>query len=164
MADSKVEIQVTANTDEAKRSLADLESAADRAMDAGANSAKKFAKGLDEVGESAKLSAREIKGVVAGMASMAAGVASAALKANGREKEASYLGAASSGAVQGAGMFAPLGPAAMAAGALGGAAIGAARNYFERDAAGKAEAAAMGDLADALEKARENVYAPHMYI
>ena len=62
MADSKVEIQVTANTDEAKRSLADLESAADRAMDAGANSAKKFAKGLDEVGESAKLSAREIKG------------------------------------------------------------------------------------------------------
>ena len=102
MADSKVEIQVTANTDEAKRSLADLESAADRAMDAGANSAKKFAKGLDEVGESAKLSAREIKGVVAGMASMAAGVASAALKANGREKEASYLGAASSGAVQGA--------------------------------------------------------------
>ena len=80
MADSKVEIQVTANTDEAKRSLADLESAADRAMDAGANSAKKFAKGLDEVGESAKLSAREIKGVVAGMASMAAGVASAALK------------------------------------------------------------------------------------
>lgn len=159
MADSKVEIQVTANTDEAKRSLADLESAADRAMDAGANSAKKFAKGLDEVGESAKLSAREIKGVVAGMASMAAGVASAALKANGREKEASYLGAASSGAVQGAGMFAPLGPAAMAAGALGGAAIGAARNYFERDAAGKAEAAAMGDLADALEKAREKMQA-----
>ena len=71
MADSKVEIQVTADTSDAKQKLADLEAQADRAMDAGANSAKKFAKGLDEVGESAKLSAREIKGVVAGMASMA---------------------------------------------------------------------------------------------
>lgn len=159
MADSKVEIQVTADTSDAKQKLADLEAQADRAMDSGANSARRFAKGLDEVGKSAKLSAREIKGVVAGMASMAAGVASAALKANGREREASYLGAASSGAVQGAGMFAPLGPAAMAAGALGGAAIGAARNHFERDAAGKAEAAAMGDLADALEKAREKMQA-----
>ena len=159
MADSKVEIQVTANTEDAKRSLADLEAAADRAMDSGASSARKLARSLDEVGESAKVSARQIKGVVAGMASMAAGVASAALKANGREREASYLGAASSGAVQGAGMFAPLGPAAMAAGALGGAAIGAARNYFERDAAGKAEAAAMGDLADALEQAREKMQA-----
>lgn len=154
MADSKVQIEVTADTSDAKQKLADLEAQADRAMDSGANSARKFAKGLDEVGESAKLSAREIKGVVAGMASMAAGVASAALKANGREKEASYLGAASSGAVQGAGMFAPLGPAAMAAGAVGGAAIGAARNFFEREAQGREQAASMRELADSLEKAR----------
>ena len=159
MADSKVQIEVTADTSDAKQKLADLEAQADRAMDAGANSAKKFAKGLDEVGKSAELSARQIKGVVAGMASMAAGVASAALKAQGREKEASYLGGAASGAVQGAGMFAPLGPAAMAAGALGGAAIGAARNYFEREAQGKEQAASMRDLADSLEKAREKMQA-----
>ena len=157
MADSKVQIEVTADTSDAKAKLADLEAQADRAMDSGANSAKKFAKGLDEVGKSAELSARQIKGVVAGMASMAAGVASAALKAQGREKEASYLGGAASGAAQGAGMLAPLGGAAMAAGALAGAGIGAAKTYFEREAQGKQEAASMRDLADALEKARETM-------
>lgn len=157
MADSKVEIQVTADTSDAKQKLADLEAQADRAMDAGANSAKKFAKGLDEVGKSAELSAREIKGVVAGMASMAAGVAASALKANGREREASYLGAASSGAVQGAGMLAPLGPGAMVAGALVGGGLGLVKNLAERHAQGEAEAAGMRDLADALEKARETI-------
>jgi len=159
MADSKVEIQVTANTEDAKRSLADLEAAADRAMDSGASSAKKMAKSLDEVSESAKLSARAIKGVVAGMSSMAAGVAASALKANGREAEASYLGAASSGAVQGAGMMAPLGPGAMVAGALIGGGLGMVKNLADRHAQGQAEAAAMGDLADALEKAREQMAA-----
>lgn len=157
MADSKVEIQISANADEAKRTLADLESAADRAMDAGANSAKKLAKSLDGVSESAKISAREIKGVVAGMASMAAGVASSALKANGNEKAASYLGGASSGAVQGAGMLAPLGPIAMLLGAGGGAILGALKTDYERDAQGKAEAAAMRELAESLEKARERM-------
>jgi colicin import membrane protein len=159
MADSKVEIQVTADTSDAKRSLADLEAAADRAMDSGANSARKLAKSLDEVGESAKVSARQIKGVVAGMAGMATGLASSVLKAQGREKEASYLGGASSGAIQGAGMMAPLGPLAMALGAAGGGIIGAIKTNFEREAAGKAEASAMGDLADALEKAREQMAA-----
>ena len=58
MADSKVQIEVTANTDDAKQKLAQLEAAADKAMDSGANSAKRFANGLDEVGKSAELSAR----------------------------------------------------------------------------------------------------------
>lgn len=157
MADSKVEIQVTADTSDAKQKLADLEAQADRAMDSGANSAKRFAKGLDEVGKSAELSARQIKGVVAGMASMAAGVASAALKAQGHEQAASYLGAASAGATQGAGMMAPLGPGAMVAGALVGGGLGMVKNLAERHAQGEAEAAGMRDLADALEKARETM-------
>ena len=75
MADSKVEIQVTATTDEAKRSLADLESAADRAMDAGANSAKKLAKSLDEVSASAKASGNEIRMAAKALGGMAIGLA-----------------------------------------------------------------------------------------
>ena len=152
--DSKVQIEVTADTSDAKQKLADLEAQADKAMDAGANSAKKFAKNLDEVGKSAELSASQIKGVVAGMASMAAGVAASALKAQGHEQAASYLGAASAGATQGAGMMAPLGAGAMVAGAVIGGGMGLVKNLADRHAQGEAEASAMQDLADALEKAR----------
>ena len=159
MADSnsKVTIKIEADAEDAKRALENLASAAEKSMDSGANSAKKLKKSLDEVGKSAELSAQQIKGVVAGMASMAAGVAASALKANGREKEASYLGAASQGAVQGAGMLAPLGPGAMVAGALVGGGLGMVKNLAERHAQGEAEAAGMRDLADALEKARETM-------
>lgn len=159
MADSKVEIQVTANAEDAKRTFADVEAAASRAMDAGAQSAQKLSRSLDGVAESAKISARQIKTVAAGMASMAAGVAASALRNQGMEATASYAGAASSGAVQGATMMAPLGPLAMIAGALGGGGLGALKNYFDRDTQGKEQGGAEVKAADALRKAREEMEA-----
>lgn len=152
MADSKVEIQVTADAEQAKRTFADVEDAANRAMEAGAQSAQKLSKSLDGVAESAKVSAREIKVVAAGMASMAAGVAASALRNQGMEATASYAGAASSGAVQGASMMAPLGPLAMILGAAGGGALGTLKNYFDRDTIGDEQAAGVRDFAKGLEE------------
>ena len=159
MADSKVEIQVTANAEQAKRTFADVEDAANRAMDSGARSADKLSKSLDGVSKSAEYSARQIKGVVAGMAGMAAAVASSALKDAGHETAASYIGAAAGGAQSLAGALAPLGGGAMLAGAAIGAGVGVARNYFEQDAAGDRQVDAMLKLADALKKAREEAEA-----
>ena len=163
MADSKVTIKIDADAEGAKRAFAEVQSSADAAMESGARSAQKLSKSLDGVAESAKVSARQIKSVVAGMASMAAGVAASALKASGYDTAASYLGAASSGAVQGASMMAPLaaipgvGVGAMAVGAAGGAAVGAAKNYFDREAVGKEQAEGVGDTVESLAKAREEM-------
>lgn len=154
MADSKITIDIEANAEGAKQALESLENATASAMERGAKSANKLSKSLDGVAQSAKISAREMKGVVAGMASMAAGVAATALKANGRDMEASYLTGASAGAVQGAGMLAPLGPLAMLLGALGGGGLGALRNYFDRQGQGREQSAAEMAGADALEAAR----------
>ena len=155
MADSKVEIQVTANTDEAKRSLADLESAADRAMDAGANSAKKLAKSLDEVSASAKASGNEIRMAAKALGGMAIGLAVNRLtqSSGGDSPTAAYLkGAAGPALSVGLMTKNPL----AAAGAAG---IGMIDTYFQRKKQGEAEAAAMGELAESLEKAREKMQA-----
>lgn len=157
MADSKVTIKIDADASGAKRGFAEVEAAANSAMDAGAQSAQRLSKSLDGVSDSARISARELKTVAAGMASMAAGLASSAMKAYGLGTEASYLGAASRGGVQGATMMAPLGPGAMIAGAAGGALIGAAQNYFDREAQGKEQAAAAVELAESLAKARDEM-------
>lgn len=157
MADSKVTIKIDADAEGAKRAFADVQRSADAAMESGARSAQKLSQSLDNVAESAKVSARQIKTVAAGMASMAAGVAAAALKNQGMDATASYMGAASRGGVQGATMMAPLGPLAMIAGALGGAGLGALQNYFERDAQGKEQGGAEVKAADALAKAREEI-------
>ena len=134
MADSKVTIKIDADAEGAKRAFAEVQSSADAAMESGARSAQKLSKSLDNVAESAKVSARQIKTVAAGMASMAAGVAAAAMRANGMDTEARYAQSASSSAVQGATMMAPLGPLAMILGAAGGGALGLLKQYFEDDA------------------------------
>lgn len=165
MADSNVQIKITADAEDAKRSFADMgeaakrsfedvESSASRAMEAGRRAAEKMEKEMDAL-------ARQIKGVVAGMASMAASIASSALKNSGHETAASYLGAASSGAQSLATSLAPLGGGAMLAGAAAGALIGAGKNYFEQDAAGDQQAEAMRKLADAMQKAREETERAH---
>ena len=155
MADSKVEIQVTANTDEAKRSLADLESAADRAMDAGANSAKKLAKSLDEVSASAKASGNEIRMAAKALGGMAIGLAVNRLtqSAGGDSPTAAYLKGAVGPALT-AGLMTK--NPYVAAGAAG---IGIIDTYFQRKDQGKREASEMNDLADSLEKAREKMQA-----
>lgn len=157
MADSKVTIKIDADAEGAKRAFAEVQSSADAAMESGARSAQKLSRSLDGVADSAKVSAQQIKTVAAGMASMAAGVAAAALKNQGMDATASYMGAASRGGVQGATMMAPLGPLAMIAGALGGAGLGALQNYFERDTQGKEQGGAEVKAADALAKAREEM-------
>lgn len=155
MADSKVEIQVTANTDEAKRSLADLESAADRAMDAGANSAKKLAKSLDEVSASAKASGNEIRMAAKALGGMAIGLAVNRMtqSAGGDSAGAAYLKGAVAPAIT-AGLMTKNPYVAM-----GAAGLGIIDTYFQRKDQGKREASEMNDLADSLEKAREKMAA-----
>jgi hypothetical protein len=79
------------------------------------------------------------------------------MKDYGMEREASYMGAASRGGVQGASMLAPLGPLAMILGAAGGAGLGALQNYFDRDAIGKQQADGVRDAAGNLAKTREEM-------
>lgn len=164
MADSKVEIEVTADTKGVKKGMAEVEAATEKAMEAGANSAKKLAKAIDDVeksqkklAEESKLTARNLRGIASGMASMAMGVAGIGLRMGGHEREGAYLGGASQGAAQGAGMMAPLGGAGMLAGAIGGGILGFVKTGLEREEQGRKDAEAMGDLADALEKAREKM-------
>lgn len=155
--DSKVTIKIDADAEGAKRAFADVQRSADAAMESGARSAQKLSQSLDGVAESAKVSARQIKTVAAGMASMAAGVAASAMKANGMDTEASYLGGASRSAVQGASMMAPLGPLAMILGAAGGAGLGALQTYFERDNVGKEQRKGEFKTASDLAHTREEI-------
>ena len=157
MADSKVTIKIDADAEGAKRAFAEVQSSADAAMESGARSAQKLSKSLDNVAESAKVSARQIKTVAAGMASMAAGVAAAAMRANGMDTEARYAQSASSSAVQGATMMAPLGPLAMILGAAGGGALGLLKQYFEDDAIGNQQKEGVGNAVESLAKAREEM-------
>ena len=158
MADSKVTIKIDADAEGAKRAFAEVQSSADAAMESGARSAQKLSKSLDNVAESAKLTNQQIKALTTGLAGAAVGIAAVALKDYGMDKEASYLSAAGSKAMQWGSMGAMAGGFyGMIGGATAGAAVGAIQNHFERDRIGKEQAEGVGDTVESLAKAREEM-------
>lgn len=156
MADSKVEIQVTANADDAKRTFADVEAAANRAMDAGARSADKLAKSLDKVSDSATLSSRQIKALAVGFAGIATGIAATALANSGHEAAAGYLKAGIGGGMGGLTQGLAFGGGKRALiGAAAGGVEGLVNYYLQRQATAEAQKEGTADTAEGLAKARE---------
>ena len=153
MADSKVEIQVTANAEQAKRTFADVEDAANRAMDAGARSADKLAKSMDRVSESVKGTETNLRGATRALAGMAVGIAASALNRPGEDDSAgaAYL----KGGVM-SGLSAGLMSKNLFVGLAAGA-YGVYDTYQQRKAKGEEQAQGVRDAAGNLAKAREEM-------
>ena len=153
MADSKVEIQVTANAEDAKRTFADVEAAANRAMDAGARSADKLAKSMDRVSESVKGTETNLRGATRALAGMAVGIAASALNRPGEDESAgaAYL----KGGVM-SGLSAGLMSKNLFVGLAAGA-YGVYDTYQQRKAKGEEQAQGVRDAAGNLAKAREEM-------
>lgn len=102
MADSEIKIKATLDLAEAKASLSTLGREVDASMSTAANGAQKLGKSLDQVATSAKLSAQQIGQIALGFSGMGIKLAATVADAQGYHKEAGYLSAISSGALQGA--------------------------------------------------------------
>lgn len=152
MADSKVTIKIDADAEGAKRAFAEVQSSADAAMESGARSAQKLAKGLNDASDSAKDLTRGMNRAVSAIAGVAAGLATIA---------ASRTGGDSAGADYLKGSLIPgLSAAIMAKNPYVGGAValgGAVGTYFDRQERGRQQKEGVGDTVESLAKAREEM-------
>lgn len=153
MADSDIKLKATLDAAEVQQGLQQIGRDATTAIDAAGRSASKMAENLEKVGVASKVSAQQITSMAVAMSGMAMRLGSSVLESRGMSTQARYLGDAGQMAMTGAAAMAPLGPLAAGVGALGGAAIGAGKSYFDQqnEAAKREEAAA--ELEAANEKA-----------
>lgn len=112
-----------------------------------------MADSLDKVGSSAKISARQITSMAVAMSGMAMRLGASVLESRGMSTGARYLEGAGQMAMAGAAAMAPLGPQAAVVGAVGGAAIGAGKTYFDIQSEEAAREAKLAELETANETA-----------
>lgn len=154
-SDADIKLKATLDSSEVTTGLQKIGQDASTSIDAAAKSGDKLAKSLDDVGKSAKVSTQQITSMAVAMSGMAMRLGSSVLESRGMSTGARYLGDAGQMAMTGAAAMAPLGPLAAGVGALGGAAIGAGKSYFDQ----QTEAAKREEAAAELEAANEKALA-----
>ena len=152
-SDADIKLKATLDSSEVTTGLQKIGQDASTSIDAAAESGSKLGKSLDEVGKSAKVSAQQITSMAVAMSGMAMRLGSSVLESRGMSTGARYLSDAGQMGMQGAAAMAPLGPHAAVVGAIGGAAIGAGKSYFDQQAEAQKKEEAAAELEAANEKA-----------
>lgn len=152
-SDADIKLKATLDSSDVTTGLRQIGQEAPRSLDSAASSGTRLAKSLDAVGHSAKASSQQITSMAVAMSGMAMRLGASVLESRGQSTAARYVEGAGAMAMQGAATLAPLGPQAAAAGALGGAAIGAVKTYFDLETEAKAREEALEATAAANDKA-----------
>lgn len=152
-SDADIKLRATLDSSEVTTGLQKIGQDASASIDAAAKSGDKLAKSLEDVGRSAKVSAQQITSMAVAMSGMAMQLGASVLESRGMSTAGRYLQGAGQMGAQGAAALAPLGPQAAVFGAIGGAAIGAGKTYFDLQNEEQKKEAAAAELEAANEKA-----------
>lgn len=152
-SDADIKLKATLDSSEVTAGLQKIGQDASTSIDAAAQSGDKLAKSLDDVGKSAKVSAQQITTMAVAMSGMAMQLGASVLESRGMSTAGRFLQGAGQMGAQGAAALAPLGPQAAVVGAIGGAAIGAGKTYFDLQSEEQKKEAAAAELEASNEKA-----------